>query len=261
MLNYLGDGLRCYGKAPIGIHPRLNWEFVAVVHGAIRLALPNGIHAPRRRRLWIFPPGVPHGWNGLAKAVSEVAVFHFPHVPEPLRQLFSSEHTYLEIPLDTAQRRRLRLLTRKARGYLNRPAPGMLLCHEQILLELSLMALEFQRGPDVPSEPVLAKPLEASLHWFSENMNQVPSLERVAREAGTSPAHLRRMFHRTFQTSPKHFFDQLRFQRAMQLMADPTVKFESISGQCGFGSASAFSRAFRNKFGCSPTTWRVSVGY
>jgi transcriptional regulator GlxA family with amidase domain len=134
----------------------------------------------------------------------------------------------------------------------------MPLCHEQILLELSLLALEFERisqGPAVKSP----KPIETSLRWFSENMEHAPSLNRVAHAAGISSAHLRRLFHRIFQASPKNVFDQLRFQRAMQLMADPATKLESVSEQCGFGSASAFSRAFRNKFGCSPNAWRARV--
>jgi AraC-like DNA-binding protein len=223
----------------------------------MKLALPGATHPPRRRRLWIFPPGHPPGWHGLGNSTCEVAVFHFPNVPDPLRQNFE-DRAFLEIPLLAAQCRRLRLLAHHARIYLTNPSPGMLLFSEQILLELSLLALESiaERPPD----EALSKPLEVSLRWYSENMSTVPSLEKVARAAGTSPAHLRRLFHRTFQKSPKQFFDELRFQRAMQLMADPSIKLESISEQCGFGSASAYSRAFRNKFGCSPTTWRTSVG-
>jgi AraC-like DNA-binding protein len=258
MLNYLGDGVRCYGKSPVLVNQRSNWEFVGVLRGEISLLLPSADGPPRRRRMWIFPPRHPHGWGGVG-TTAEVAVFHFPNVPEPLQQHFR-KRDHLEVPLDTAQCRRLRLLARRARCYMTKPSRGILLCHEQILLELSLMALECDHIAQETPNKSLSKPLEKSLHWFSDNMSVVPSLERIAQEAGVSPAHLRRLFHRTFQTSPKQFFDQLRFQRAMQLMADPEVKLESISEQCGFESASAFSRAFRNKFGCSPTTWRVCVG-
>jgi AraC family carnitine catabolism transcriptional activator len=88
-------------------------------------------------------------------------------------------------------------------------------------------------------------------------METNPGLDEVARAAGISTAHLRRTFHRIFQMSPKSFFDQLRFQRAMQLLSDPTVKIEAISIQCGFSSASTFSRAIKNKFDRSPDSWRT----
>jgi AraC-like DNA-binding protein len=50
--------------------------------------------------------------------------------------------------------------------------------------------------------------------------------------------------------------DQLRFQRAMQLMSDPAMKLEHVGYRCGFTSASVFSRAFKAKYGCSPQAWR-----
>jgi AraC family transcriptional regulator len=258
VLHYIGDGLRYYGRHPIPINQRLAWEFQAVVRGDIGLLQPNGAQQLCRHRLWIFPPNHAHGWHGREDVAAEVVVFHFPHVPEPLRQLFGGRD-HVEVPLGAAERARLRLLARQARGYWASPAPGLPLCHELILLELSLIALEFERIPRRSSAKPPSKPVETGLRWFSENIRSDPNLDRVAQAAGVSPAHLRRLFHKTFQTSPKHLFDQLRFQRARQLMADPSIKLEAISEQCGFGSVSAFSRAFRNKFGCSPSSWRVCV--
>jgi AraC-like DNA-binding protein len=51
----------------------------------------------------------------------------------------------------------------------------------------------------------------------------------------------------------------MRLQRAMQLMAAPALKLDDVAAQCGFGSASAFSRAFKHKAGCSPSEWRRQV--
>jgi len=193
----------------------------------------------------------------MKNSVAHVAVFHFPNVPEPLGERLG-KRAFLEIPLDAEQCTRLNLLAKKAASYSDSPTSGMLLCHEQILLELTLIALESEPVPRKTSKPSL-KAIEIGLRWFSENMRHNPGLNQVARTSGISSAHLRRLFQRTFQASPKRLFDQLRFQRATQLMSDPAMKLEAVSEQCGFGSASAFSRAFRNKFGCSPKTWRVRI--
>jgi transcriptional regulator GlxA family with amidase domain len=146
-----------------------------------------------------------------------------------------------------------------AQEHWTHPGPGMPLCHEYILLELSLLFLGGTQGSlNHPAKPP-SGPIARSLFWFSQRLESDPGLDEVARAVGVSVAHLRRLFHQTFQMSPKSFFDQLRFQRATHLLADPSVKIESISAQCGFGSASAFSRAFKNKFGCSPDFWRTSL--
>jgi two-component system response regulator YesN len=50
--------------------------------------------------------------------------------------------------------------------------------------------------------------------------------------------------------------DQLRFERARQLMSDPEIKLEEVAERCGYQSASAFSRAFKTMFGCGPSAWR-----
>ena len=54
--------------------------------------------------------------------------------------------------------------------------------------------------------------------------------------------------------------DYLRRRRvevaAMRLAAQPRTTVLNIALSVGFGSAEAFARAFRSRFGCSPTAWR-----
>lgn len=258
MLTYLGDGTRRYGRQPVLIEERPFWEFQAVIKGEIGLALLNCPVRFRRQRLWLFPPHHPHGWTGRGATAAEIVVFHFPVIPEPLR-LKMQAFDYLELSLNAAAGARLRRLAQAARKYWSRPGPGMPLCHEHILLELSLLFLEQERSSPEARAWDRLNPVDRCLTWFSQRMADNPSLEEAARAGGVSPAHMRRLFHQTFQASPKSVFDQLRFQRSFQLMADPALKLETISAQCGFGSGSAFSRAFRNKFGRSPEAWRIRM--
>jgi AraC family transcriptional regulator len=55
--------------------------------------------------------------------------------------------------------------------------------------------------------------------------------------------------------------DYLRRRRvetaATRLVAQPRVRVLQIALSVGFGSAEAFARAFKTRFGCSPTLWRL----
>lgn len=258
MLIYLGTGERRYGVKPVHPDRRRGWEFQAVLRGKIGLINHHGPESLKTKRLWIFPPKHLHGWIGDKDKKAEVVVFHFLAVPEILRRLFEKE-AILEIELSSKDIQRIRELSVKVARYWNHPTPGIMLSYEHALTELSLMACESTAYRTSKLQESFAKKrVDAAILWYAERIEESPELPEIARATGISTAHLRRLFHEVLQTSPKNIMDQIRFQRALQLMSDANIKLETISEKCGFGSASAFSRAFKIKFGCPPESWRHS---
>lgn len=255
MLIYLGRGLRNYTKKPILVGVRRAWEFQAVLRGEIAPVHAEGRGDARSSHLWVFPPGYAHGWTSESNRGAEIVVFHFLFVPAALQSLAHRTRCF-EVSLTSAHKKRLDFLAEQASRYWKHPGPGMAVCFEHILMELSLLVLESSQSNLLQSVDAARERVDAAIAWYVERMEQSPSLEAAACAVGVSPAHLRRIFHEVLQSSPKEVFDQLRFRRAMQLMADPATKLESVGSLCGFGSASAFSRAFKAKFGNSPKAWR-----
>ena len=253
MLIYFGSGERRYGENPMAPHLRRAWEFQAVLSGRIGLLLPEGPRELHERRLWVFPPGHMHGWTGEKGRMAKVAVFHFLSAPEILNSLLNPEG-YIEIDLKPPDVREIRRLAGKVSEYWNRPAPGMMLCYEYALAALGLMACE-ALTPEAGKAGYAQGRVHAAVLWYAERMEENPAFSQMARAVGVSPAHLRRLFHEVLGASPSQVMDQLRFQRAMQLMSDPAMKLEAVGYRCGFTSASVFSRAFKTKYGCSPQAW------
>jgi len=255
VLNYLVDGLRYYGLTPFGANQRGRWEFQAVVSGAIGMTVPGREGRLARRTLWLSGPGHVHGWAGDGGRAARVVVFHFPTVPEPLKRLVRDDEA-VEVALTEAACRRLRALAKRAMGYWRHPSAGMVMCYEHVLLELSLLVYEARRGgagdPGADNDSRVGE----ALRWYAERVERNPSQAEVARAVNVSPSHLRRLFHEVLQAAPKPVLDGVRFQRAIQLMAEPGVKLSTVSDACGFESQSAFSRAFKAKFGCAPEVWR-----
>jgi AraC family transcriptional regulator len=95
------------------------------------------------------------------------------------------------------------------------------------------------------------------LEYIDKHLEQPISLNTLADVAHFSPFH----FHRLFSAwMGETFGDYLRRRRveiaAMRLVAQPRTKILNTALSVGFGSAEAFARAFKKRFGCSPTAWR-----
>lgn len=237
------------------MHSRPYWEFQAVIEGKIGMSLENEPAELASQRLWLSAPGHPHGWTGEPERAARVAVFHFLSIPELVKR-HMRKRTCLSLPLSRENCSRLKRLSETIAEAWRSPQPDLPLRHEHLLLELSLLVCEHDRTSTTSDLTTSQRRVDAALNWFNQHMQFNPSLEDVASASGASPAHLRRLFHEVMESSPKKVFDQLRFQRAIHLMTDHETKLETISAECGFQSASAFSRAFKQKFGCSPDQWR-----
>ncbi len=133
----------------------------------------------------------------------------------------------------------------------------MMFVHEYAKLELTLMTTQTVLREDVPLRGSAAERVHKAMQFFEQELDRSPNLDEIAKHTGISPVQLRRHFHEVMRASPKKIFDQIRFQKAFQLMSNSTHSLEEISSRCGFESPSAFSRAFKVKYGSSPTQWRL----
>src|SRR6187200_3285622 len=99
--------------------------------------------------------------------------------------------------------------------------------------------------------------MHAVIEHVDRHLDQNLDLAVLAGVAHFSAYH----FHRLFQAwTGESLGDYVRRRRlevaAMRLRAQPQVSVLQIALAVGFGSAEAFTRAFRTRFECSPSQWR-----
>ncbi|MCG3149304.1 MAG: HTH-type transcriptional activator RhaS [Verrucomicrobiae bacterium] len=257
MLQHLAAGMRHFGKFPMYIHRRTNWEFFAVVRGRCGYLMPETT-APvlKERRLWVFAPETAHGWAGQGAQSCSVAIFHFGTVP-PLLEKIVRRQGWLEHALTPTQARQVTQLERSLRPHYQCMNELSGLLFERALLELTLLVLEGQEFARAePRRETALRKVEAVMLWYNEHMAEQPKLELVAAAAHVSVRHLRRLFEQTRHETPQEAFTKLRLQRAMELLAASGDKLDVIAGNCGFSSASDFCRVFKANHPVSPDTWR-----
>jgi AraC family transcriptional regulator len=85
------------------------------------------------------------------------------------------------------------------------------------------------------------------------------ALAGLARLAGFSPYHFHRVFRGATGETVAGFVQRLRLERAAVALRDhPDASVLAVALDHGFGSAAAFARAFRARFGMSATVWRAA---
>ena len=255
MVKYLNHGERDYAANPIPIHPRGVWEFQVVVRGRCAPVFTDVREELSERTLWAFSPGSAHGWTGEKGKPCEVMVFHVDGVPEVMGQLVPHDSS-AKTRLDDAEVRRIGRIYRRLRGCAGQADVPSILRMQECIVRLCLI-IASRRDPSIrvregrPGNLVMS-----SLSWYEDNMAAGPRLSAVARQTNVSVSHLRRLYRTVLHNSPSSEFAKRRFSRARYLLAVTNLAITEIAYATGYGSASAFSRAFRNGVGVSPEGWR-----
>jgi transcriptional regulator GlxA family with amidase domain len=92
----------------------------------------------------------------------------------------------------------------------------------------------------------------AAIRIMEEQIEQPMSIPRLARKAGIGQRMLETLFLRTVGMTPRDYYSALRLNAGRRLVLDSHRSMTEIAAQTGFGSASAFARSFRARFGESP---------
>ena len=107
------------------------------------------------------------------------------------------------------------------------------------------------------SRSVYERRMHKVLDHIDRQLDKPLELATLAEVAHFSPFH----FHRLFAAwMGETLGDYLRRRRvevaAMRLSSQPRLSVLTVAISVGFGSGEAFARAFKVRFGCSPTAWR-----
>jgi AraC family transcriptional regulator len=101
--------------------------------------------------------------------------------------------------------------------------------------------------------------LHAVVEYIDRHLDQKLDLAALAGVAHFSPFHFHRLFRALMGEALGDYLRRRRLEiAATRLHAQHRVSVLDIALGVGFGSAEAFTRAFRARFGCSPTQWRNS---
>jgi AraC family transcriptional regulator len=99
------------------------------------------------------------------------------------------------------------------------------------------------------------------LGYIDRQLDKPLDLVTLAEVAHFSPFHFHRLFAAWMGETLGEYLRRRRVEvAAMRLLSQPRLSVLNAAVSVGFGSGEAFARAFKFRFGCSPTAWREQNG-
>lgn len=273
-LLYRNQGERRYGLKSMAAHPRKAWAFQFILEGSCSLTVTEDNTTVEHRltgpTLSLAGPACVHGWFGRPKDFCKVMVLHFDEADYSLRAAIGQNgHRLVRFPAEDIPflqslytrcddvRKTIGTSPPEAKKRAGLFAP---LIYGIVATELTLYFLRhLPRAGLSPAPDFGESKVSQALAWYESNLATGPNIADVAHAVHLSPTHLRRLFHKIRDMSPQAALTRVQFERAKWLMRDLSMPLERVSENSGFGSASAFSRAFKSEFGISPKVYRASL--
>jgi transcriptional regulator GlxA family with amidase domain len=101
------------------------------------------------------------------------------------------------------------------------------------------------------------RPLRDLQSWIADNLGSDLRVETLAERAAMSPRNFARFFRREIGLTPAAYVEELRVERARQLLEQSGDPIDLISARCGFGTPETMRRAFARRVGVPPAEYRA----
>lgn len=164
---------------------------------------------------------------------------------------FSTTHPLYTVPLDRPLRHpeRVRSLFFKLVEAYGRRGLGF-----QVEADALLMQLLVECARDEQEENAVYR---AACAVMQERLgDSALSVEGIAAAVGVSPSQLRRLFQAGCGMSPRRRLNEMRLDRAAQLLATEKITVAETAARCGFADARYFARVCRQRRHCTPQQLR-----
>ena len=94
--------------------------------------------------------------------------------------------------------------------------------------------------------------LDRARAYILDHVDRPMTLDALARHAGMSKYHFLRQFKAAYGVSPMRFFADARLDAARRRLLNASGGLEEVACAFGYSGQSAFSKAFRKRYGFSP---------
>lgn len=134
-----------------------------------------------------------------------------------------------------------------------------------LAIEVARLLLVYRRRPGNQSQFSSALAMQARagerfkslFDWVETHLDRNLTVDRLAERANMSPRTFARIFPSETGMSPGRFVEQVRIDRARELLESGAEGLDRIALESGFGREERLRRAFQRRLGLSPAQYRA----
>ena len=134
-----------------------------------------------------------------------------------------------------------------------------------VAIEVARLLLLYRKRPGNQSQfstmlalqAKVSKRFKPLIDWVETHLDQKLTVDRLAEKAHMSPRTFARIFPSETGMSPGRFIEQLRIDRARELLESGAEGLELVARESGFGREERLRRAFQRRLGISPAQYRA----
>ncbi len=261
----LPDGVQLVGRyesrqaspLPRHRHPGV-FEIKYVSQGTLRYRLNGGDIEIHAGELHICRPGEPHG--GANNRMPPCLCYWLEVMPERLlpdsetARIFASLPSGKLVPPD----RRLAMYFERLFDECASQRPDRLNCIAGwVRLLLVDIGRECRARPvAVPAGQPYSEPVRAVIAAMRQHVADAEPLEQLLAAGRLSPSAIFERFRQETGHTPNEFRLQLKIERSLELLRDPSLSITAVAFRLGFSSSQYFATVFRKITGYSPRRWR-----
>lgn len=94
------------------------------------------------------------------------------------------------------------------------------------------------------------------ISYVRENYIFVKSVRQLAEQFHVSESYIFKLFSEKLHRTPKSYINQLRLEEVCRKLTHNEQTIKRTAQECGFESYEYFIRLFKEKYGCTPSTYR-----
>lgn len=102
--------------------------------------------------------------------------------------------------------------------------------------------------------------IELACVLMRELIDQSVSMQEIARRCGMGYSLFRKLFKERVHYAPAQYFQNLKIQKAIELLTATTLPVKEIAYRLNFETPAYFSAQFKKQTGKSPTEYREEIG-
>ncbi|GAB6121047.1 GyrI-like domain-containing protein [Dysgonomonas termitidis] len=101
------------------------------------------------------------------------------------------------------------------------------------------------------------KSVNKAVDYINDNLSTVISLSGLAGIAGLSSFHFHRIFRAVMNENPGDYIQRLRLEKTAFKLHTTRLSLADIAEQAGYQSPQALSKAFKKRYGITPSAYRM----